>query len=187
MTSVKVIKWVQHEREGMRECEERERGEWSVENVTEAKKLWRPQKHEKAKEIQTKVQQLLRSTLLQHFLCVLRPQTPTLPSPLCWPCLAASPDYPKLSLSRTSLCLSLDRHTITYAGNIRQGNKSANSCHDKKRANIQFHLELNVLYSISFGRVLIHQAINANVGNLKTFKPLFISLVANRICRKLNE
>lgn len=108
-------------------------GEWSVENVTEAKKLWRPQKHEKAKEIQTKVQQLLRSTLLQHFLCVLRPQTPTLPSPLCWPCPAANPDYPKLSLSRTSLCLSLDRHTITYAGNIRQANKSANSCHDKKK------------------------------------------------------
>lgn len=40
-----------------------------------------------------------------------------------------SPDYPKLSLSRTSLCLSLDRHVITYAGNISQGNKSANSCH----------------------------------------------------------
>lgn len=54
-----------------------------------------------------------------------------------WPCPAANPDYPKLSLSRTSLCLSLDRHTITYAGNIRQGNKSANSCHEKKRANIQ--------------------------------------------------
>lgn len=44
-----------------------------------------------------------------------------------------------------------------------------------------------MLYSISFGRVLIHQAINANVGNLKTFKPLFISLAANRFCSKLNE
>lgn len=60
-----------------------------------------------------------------------RPQL--FPPPLfALPCLAANPDYPKLSLSRIPLCLSLDRHTITYAGNIRQGNKSANSCHEKK-------------------------------------------------------
>lgn len=90
---------------------ERER---RVQNVTEAKKLWRPQKHEKAKEIQTKVQQLLRTTLLQHFLCVLRPQTPTLPFPLSCPALPyCQPRLSKVEPFKDS-ALSFIRQTYDY-------------------------------------------------------------------------
>lgn len=142
------------------------------------------------------MQQLFRTTLLPHFF-MRAPATGrnVFSSGPVSACAFPSPDYPKLSVSRISLCLSLDRHAITYAGNISQGNKSANSRHktNKKSEKEKFSplffapLELNVLYSISFGRVLIRQAINANVGNLKTFKPLLMLLrLTDSVQFKLN-
>lgn len=46
----------------------------------------------------------------------------------------------------------------------------------KEKNSVLFFFIVNVLYGISFGRVLIRQTINANVGNLKTFKPLLMLL-----------
>lgn len=116
----------------MRECGERERG-------VECGKCHRGQKTLAATEARKSQGNSNKSattfafnTVATFFMRAQATDPNSSPSPLCWPCPAANPDYPKLSLSRTSLCLSLDRHTITYAGNIRQGNKSANSCHDKK-------------------------------------------------------
>lgn len=133
MTSVKVIKWVQHERGDERMWREREgSGVWKMSQ--------RPKNfggHRSTKKPR-KFKQKCNNFCVQHccniFYACSGHRLQLIPPPFCWPCPAANPDYPKLSLSRTSLCLSLDRHTITYAGNIRQANKSANSCHDKKKS-----------------------------------------------------